>query len=105
MTVLLSKTYSEITPESAEDGDTSDEGFVWLHVAHTFRELIEVLREHRNASSSGETSSGTWFSCDWYTDCYETGTERQTSIHYSRDNEPRSLKYWLKAINYASKQP
>ncbi len=37
--IIISKTFSETTPESAEDGDFSDMGFITEHEEVTFSEL------------------------------------------------------------------
>ncbi|WCD44232.1 hypothetical protein Lumi_093 [Xylophilus phage Lumi] len=103
--LTLSKTFSETTPESAENGDTSATGFVWEDVQHTFRECVELLREHRYASCSPlpshQVTDFTWFSSGWNVEDYSTCTERETSIHYSRSNPPRNLKYWRLAAKAA----
>ena len=99
--LLINKFFSEVTPESAEDGELSDSGTLAENVPYTFRELIDLLREHSNPSCShGRVSILTWFSTGFRVDDYATGTECEQSIHYSRDNLPRSAKYWCKAIRY-----
>lgn len=99
--ILLSKTFSEVTPESAENGETSDSGFVWENSPHTFRELIYLLREHATSSSTNKQKTvHDWFSTDWSIEDYSTVTERQESIHFSHTNTSRAEKYWIKAIAY-----
>lgn len=104
MPLLISRTYSETTPESAEDGDFSDTGFVYQDVEFTFRELVKELSEMSESSRWPSTGS----THDWYSTPFEvtdygtgTGTERQESIHFSRSNPPRLAKYWSKAARAA----
>ena len=96
--ILVDKTFDEVTPESAETGDTSDSGFVTIGERLTFRELVRELRDHPFASCSQVSGSAyEWASTEPQTD-YRTGAERRESIHYSCDNLPRAAKYWAKAM-------
>lgn len=98
MPILIHRAFSEITPESAEHGDHSATGLIAENEHCTFRELVHYLREHPQCSCSpcrGDTCE--WFSTGPYTSDYSTGTEREETIHYSRDNPPRMAKYWRKA--------
>lgn len=103
--ILISQTYEVVTPESAEDGEAADQGFEFQNQEFSFRELVELLREHPQASSSGPVSEHVWFSS--YPDhgsreYFEEGEERSTAVHFSRENPPRMLKYWSKAARFAS---
>lgn len=100
--ILIHKTFCEVTPESAEIGDFSDSGFVWKNEPMTFKELVDLLENYKNASCFPiDTSIYTWFSNDfqikWFNDCT---LERQESVHYSKDNPSKNVKYWVKAIKY-----
>ena len=100
--ILISKTYTQITPESAECGDTADRGFLFQDEPHTFRELVRLMRMHTQCSDYPARADGmAWFSSGYSVQDYRTGTEQETSIHYSRPNEDRSLKYWEKAARAA----
>ena len=93
--ILVDRCFSEMTPESAEDGEHSDTGFLAQDEAYTFRELVRLMRDHGAAScwpASGDTCE--WYSTDWDTVCYRTGTQRECSMHYSRANPERNAKYW-----------
>ena len=97
MAVLVSCTFSIVTHESAEDGEAAESGFEWESVAYTFRELVRLMRDYPNASrwpACGDV--GEWYACEPEPD-YRTGDEETRAIHYSRDNAPRSAKYWRKA--------
>ena len=93
----LSKTYEVITEESAADGEAEESGFEWQGVEHSFTETVQLLK-HREPSQWPITNPA---SC-WFTEYgeadYRTGDVENNSIHYDRDNNPRSLKYWKAAI-------
>ena len=101
-TLLISRTYSEVTPESAEDGDFSDTGFVYEDTEFTFRELVRELRDcsELSASHPGDCAN-VWASTGFETVNYYTGTEREESVHFSRENDHRLVKYWHKAFKAA----
>jgi hypothetical protein len=99
--ILVSFTYDEITPESAEESDFSDSGFISEREELTFRELVDKFREFSQPSSSGPVDSHVWFSSGWHTTDFRTGTEREESMHFHRDNPPHFEKYWIKAADYA----
>lgn len=99
--ILINRTYSEVTPESAECGDFSDTGMISQNESVTFRELVALLWEHPVSScwpASGDVN--TWFSTYPSTD-YRTCTERTESVHFSRENPPHMAKYWEKAARAA----
>lgn len=101
MPILINRCYSETTPESAADGENSDSGFISEDEQCTFRELIDYLENHPNCSCwPVNTSSHTWFKTGYSIDDYETMTERNESLHFSRNNPARNVKYWKKAIEY-----
>ena len=93
--LIISKTYSEITPESAENGDFSDTGFEWENSECTFRELVDYLKEHK------QYCNPSWCSSGFSTIDYRTGTEQETCIHWSRNNPEFKRKYWVKAMKLA----
>jgi hypothetical protein len=97
--IIISQTYAEITPESVDDGDFSETGFVFEDTGYTFRELVDLMREHREPSqwpNDGQTT--VWLSSGFDMTGYRTCTGRETSIHYSRSNPPRNHKYWRRAM-------
>lgn len=99
--IAISKTFEIVTPESAKHGDAESRGFEFHDEPTSFRELVDMMKEH--PVSSSHPSDGdiyTWFSSYGDT-CYLTGEERNTSIHYSRSNKPRHAKYWRKAAEMA----
>ena len=100
--ITIHRTYSEITPESAEAGDFSDTGSLGTQDV-TFRELVHLMRrEFRNPScvpSSGDTWE--WLSTGYFMEDYRTCTEREEGIHFDRSNPERKVKYWRKAMRFA----
>jgi hypothetical protein len=93
--ILISRTYCEITPDSAEMGDFSNSGFVDERQEVTFGELVELMQDHREPSRSPDDyNTSTWYSTGFYTADYRTGTEREECIHFHRDNTPNAAKYW-----------
>lgn len=67
----------------------------------SFRELVDLMRDHCMPSCSHlRGTEGEWFSTEPYQDPY-TGEYSEASLHYSRDNSPRMLKYWRAAMRAA----
>jgi len=100
--LIISRSYSETTPESAEDGDFSDTGFVYEAQEFTFRELVEELRDCYTLSESPSRGGRhVWASTSWETSDYSTGTEREENVHFHRDNPERLARYWTKALRAA----
>ena len=89
-TILVSRCYSETTPESVEDGDISDSGFIFQEEEMTVQELA---REIRRECFHPETGSD-WLSTGYYISNYSTGTEREETLHFSRENKPRMRKHF-----------
>lgn len=76
----LSFTYSEITPESAANGDYSDTGYKDYGY---FASLEDVLNEVNDHSTEHIQLHGTSLDVygEFYVDNYKTGTERQICLH------------------------
>jgi hypothetical protein len=97
--ILVNRAYSEMAPESAEDGEFSDTGLIAENSEYGFRELVDAMREHSQCSTSHPTGDpADWLSTGFYTADYGTGTEREETLHYSCDNPPRNAKYWRLAM-------
>ena len=100
--ILISKSYTEITPESAENGEFSNTGFVYANCEFTFSELVRELREYSETSSYPcYGSKWDWVSTNSEIDDYSTMTERSESLHFSHLNPERKTKYWRKALQLA----
>lgn len=99
--ILVSRTFEVVTPESAEEGDVSESGFLVESESVTFRELVSLMRAHPNPScypARGEAFE--WLSSYPETD-YRDASERTESLHFARENPPRAAKYWRKAMRAA----
>ena len=99
--ILISRTFDVVTPESAEDGESAESGFLVESESVTFRELVSLMRAHPVAScypARGEAFE--WLSTYPETD-YRDASERTESIHFDRENSPRLMKYWRKAMIFS----
>jgi hypothetical protein len=99
--ILISRTFEVVTPESAEDGDVAESGFLVESESVTFRELVSLMESHPNPSCyppRGEAYE--WLSSHPETN-YRDASETTESLHYCRENPPRRLKYWRKAMRAA----
>ncbi len=94
--IIVSKCYEVVTQESAEHGDASDRGFEYEDKSFSFRDLVSEMKEYSETSSS-PASPDNWLISSPDHD-YRTGEETSYSLHYNRDNKPRSAKYWEKAM-------
>lgn len=68
--------------------------------AVTFRELVRLMRDYSEPSCyPAQGNEWEWIS---RTDTdYRTGSDIVESIHYSRENPTRNLKYWRAAMKAA----
>lgn len=64
----------------------------------SFRELVDLMREHPMPSSSPlQGTQWDWLSSEPYQDPY-TGAYVEYSIHFAPKNPARNLKYWRAAM-------
>ena len=96
MEFLVSKTFSQVTPESAEFGDFSDSGFVWQDVPYTFRELVELLDSREWFYEYGVISNG------WNIICYQSMTSEEEQLHVQCPTA-RHERYFDKALKLVGK--
>lgn len=100
-TILVSRCYSETTPESAESGDFSDHGFVYEREPRTFSELVREI-ESGGFSQAGATG---WLCTGYSCVDYRTGTDREETLHFCRDQPERLRKwFWLAARLVANRR-
>jgi hypothetical protein len=96
--ILISRTFEVVTPESAEYGESDDAGFICQSEPVTFRELVDLMREHP-VPSSYPCDGSRW---DWLSSYSETNyrdaSERTESLHYDKSNPRSKDKYWRKAM-------
>lgn len=102
MTLFITRTFQETTPESAEIGEFSDHGFIETDTPYTFRELVDKLKECCHLSSTPHDDCYfVWASTEAYCTDYGTGTYRTENVHFSRNNPVKNRKYWPKALRAA----
>ena len=93
--IIISKTFCEVTPESAEESDFSDHGFIEEREEVSFTELVELMEKHYNSSTCPDNYSiHNWYSTDMEIEDYYTGTQREESIHFHTENTINAAKYW-----------
>jgi hypothetical protein len=103
-TIDVCCSYETWTYEAAEAGETDDRGFLWQNYPYTFRELVGLMREFTEPSDypvqpgNGRVSFSTNDEED-----FRTGERTRQSIHLSNPDEPRAIRYWLKAYRTAEK--
>ena len=98
--ILIRKTYATSSLESVESGDYEETGISWENEECSFSELVNIIRGLEPSQSPIVNPVFVWFT--EYGDIdYKTGEETSYSYHFSRDNKPRTLKYWIKAIKAA----
>lgn len=102
MTILVSRTFEIVSHESAALGDAEERGFDFEAQPYTFRELVDLMREHPEASEypCAVATPRTWFST-YPEEDYSTGDHTTHSIHFSRENKPCVAKYWNRAFQFA----
>lgn len=98
LTFTVSRTYSETTPESAEDGDSSDEGFVYKDEQQSFREVVSALRECSEVSQCPVTTGHAWASTEYTVIDYQTGTDRSESIHVNAINGKEPTAHQMRRL-------
>ena len=97
--LLIDKTFATYTQESSNDGEASEQGFVFENRSVTFRELVDTLRGLEPSQYPITGASWCWFMTA-HEDC-RNGESTEYSFHWSRKNKPHALKYWIKAIRAA----
>lgn len=99
--IAFSRTFARTTPESIDAGDFSETGFLEKGKC-SFRELMDMLEEHTEASTYPLRESSlqhTWFSDGFNVVCYTTGTEQENSLHIGQDAvSQRALRRALKLL-------
>ena len=96
--LLISKTYCTITSESAENGESAEQGYISENAEYSFRDLVDAMQEYNNPSSMPPCGDiYEWLSNNPETD-YHNGEETTECIHFSKDNPSRKHKYWEKAM-------
>lgn len=103
--ILINQTFVNVTYESADNGDYSDSGFIAEKLEVSFRELVQLMKDHCHPSQSPNNgSTDIWYSSDFHTINFKTGEEQETAIHYYTENTPNAAKYWRLARKFADKK-
>ena len=98
--VLINKTMEIITEESAENGEAAEQWREYENAEFSFKELVTALRGLEPSQYPITNPAYVWFTENGGMDCM-TGEYENYSLHYSRSNPDRNLKYWINAIKAA----
>ena len=98
-------TYQITTPESAEAGDYSEQGYeVQDETLDTFREVVDLIKSRGfsepSCSPVRNTDTHIWFSTPDPERDYHTGEETYYCLHIDDPNTLRHLISYLKAVKY-----
>ena len=102
--ILISKTFETYTPESTENGEAEEQGFIFEDEPYTFRELLRLIQMEGFTQPSCSPATGNpheWLTTESEPD-YSTGEESIYSLHFSHNNESRAAKYWRAAFKAAN---
>ncbi len=83
MKALYGITFSQVTPESAEQGDFSDMGWISDYQPYEKGDLKRLKYDGFNAAYGGST----WFSTGSHCIDYRTGTEEIRDLHFKNVSE------------------
>lgn len=86
-TIFISKTFSDTTPESMEQGEFDKTGSVWYDASLTIAELINEIEDLYTYECSGNTLYGEWNCVN-----YREGRSRQYALHLSTANPLNDTK-------------
>jgi hypothetical protein len=96
----VSKTYQCVTPESAEHGDFSDQGYEWQDKDYSLRELLYEIKSQGNeyAQLNNDNYADIY---GWnYTSDYKTGEDTTPCLHVSGSS--RAMNRLMKIIEVKS---
>ena len=91
----LAMTYEIVTPESAENGEVDDSGFVFESCDCSARELARYITRDGFTVPSESSGVPRWLSTNPETD-YVTGETETRSIHPGKDAQ--SQKAWARVL-------
>lgn len=81
---LVGRTYETVTPESAENGECEDSGWVFEPREMSLREVLDELRDCTELSCSHVTpdnAAHVWASTEAHVEDYSTAETRSESVH------------------------
>lgn len=102
--ILISKTFETYTPESTEDGEADEQGYIFEDEPYTFCDLLRLIETEGFSQPSCSPATGNpheWLTTESEPD-YSTGEETTSSLHYSHNNDNRAAKYWKAAFKAAN---
>ena len=101
--ILCNVTFSIYTPDSVENADTDEGGFISENTPFTFRELVEWMRGAEVSTYPARGDVREWLTKDQgETQAYfEHGIREEHSLFYSNLNPPHKDKYWGRAMRAA----
>jgi hypothetical protein len=101
--LLITTCFSTVTPESAEDGEAAESGFLSQDEPTTFRDLVSLLKHGTPSAWPASGGVNEWVSQDqgetW--EYFELGERTEHTFHFSRSNPARKVKYWALAFKAA----
>lgn len=83
-------TFSDVTPESAENGDFSETGFLLEDQRSSVLDVISMVEDQGCEHSQNNGTSLTIYG-DFYTEDLYSGTERQECIHVNGSEKEIAL--------------
>jgi len=106
----ITTSFSQTTPESAAQGDHSDNGWIdedgveMVPDAFDYEEGLSavdlavkfLLDKGASEASSSQFYSGVWYSAPWQTIDYRTGTDEERSFHLHEFSEAEERAIWDK---------
>lgn len=94
----ISMTYEIITPESAENGEAEEIGFVFENEECTAKELAQYIEREGFTEPSESSGVARWLTCYGDVDPY-TGETENRSLHPGRDKQ--SQRVWRQVLTIA----
>ena len=92
----LSMTYEIITPESAENGEAEEIGFVFEGEECTAKELAHYIERYGFTEPSESSGVPRWLTSEKYREDYRTWEVENRSIHPGRDKQ--SQRVWRQVL-------
>jgi len=92
--ITYSVTFEIVTPESAENGEPEEQGFLDKDLESDFEDMVGTLEgtEPSNYPPSAENASSTWYTKYDVDVDYESGSHESNSYH-GKTNRDRELMF------------
>lgn len=92
----IAMTFETFTPESTEDGDADERGFVFESADCSARELAQYITCEGFTTPSCSHGVPRWLTCDEYRHDFGTGETETRSIHPGEDAQ--SQRVWARVL-------